>query len=482
MLLDEKDSPTMQLCHWIHNLKWEDIPDHVKTRAKYLILDGLACALVGAHLPWSEIAVGAVLNMEGPGSAPLLGWKDKTTGVLASALINSTFIQGFELDDYHQVAPLHSNSLYLPALVAAATQVKASTGAAVSGVDFMLAMITGYEIGPRIGIALNGGNILSRGWHSGPVFGTPATAGAVGKLLKLSSDQLESAFGIACTQACGLMSAQFEASAKRMQHGFAARNGLFSALMAQQGYQGIKQVFEREYGGFLPVYSLGSDVPPDASQLVNQLAEKWHTMVINVKIYPTMAGTHATIDCVYDLLARYGRDKLNVDMIKDIEIQLSSPAFHHGGWHATRPLTAIGAQMNCAFAAAAVFLDGDISLHQFIDDNINRDAIWELMAKTTATENQDFNALPKEDRLCTKVIVTLHDGTQVDSTTVRPRGVKEPISNDDIVGKFVHLTDGVISKEQQQHILDTVLRIDTLEDISAMLNTLNINAKDPLSS
>jgi 2-methylcitrate dehydratase PrpD len=35
-------------------------------------------------------------------------------------MLNSSFIQGFERDDCHPLAPLHSNSLVLPAMLAAA--------------------------------------------------------------------------------------------------------------------------------------------------------------------------------------------------------------------------------------------------------------------------------------------------------------------------------------------------------------------------
>jgi 2-methylcitrate dehydratase PrpD len=35
-------------------------------------------------------------------------------------MLNSSFIQGFKRDDYHPLAPLHSNSLVLPAMLAAA--------------------------------------------------------------------------------------------------------------------------------------------------------------------------------------------------------------------------------------------------------------------------------------------------------------------------------------------------------------------------
>src|SRR5208282_1260721 len=95
---------------------------------------------------------------------------------LSAALLNSTFIQGFELDDWHSEAPLHSNSIILPALFAAAehlnkSQPPSSSTSKIDGKAFLLAYLVGLEVGPRIGNALYGADMLTRGWHSGAVFG-----------------------------------------------------------------------------------------------------------------------------------------------------------------------------------------------------------------------------------------------------------------------------------------------------------------------
>ncbi len=50
------------------------IPEAIRTRAKYLLLDGVACALVGAHLPWSEKATSVMLDMEPAGDCAVFGW------------------------------------------------------------------------------------------------------------------------------------------------------------------------------------------------------------------------------------------------------------------------------------------------------------------------------------------------------------------------------------------------------------------------
>lgn len=67
---------TTHLCDWIHGLKLEDVPVHVQTRAKYLILDGLACALTGALVPWSVDAAKAVLEFEEPGKHVVIGYRE----------------------------------------------------------------------------------------------------------------------------------------------------------------------------------------------------------------------------------------------------------------------------------------------------------------------------------------------------------------------------------------------------------------------
>ena len=71
----ETEGPTGKLCTWIQALKLADIPADVQTRAKYLLLDGIACGLVGAHLPWSEKAANAIFEMESAGSATTIGWE-----------------------------------------------------------------------------------------------------------------------------------------------------------------------------------------------------------------------------------------------------------------------------------------------------------------------------------------------------------------------------------------------------------------------
>lgn len=71
----ELEGVTAELSAWIHSLNPSDIPPEVLTRVKYQILDGVACALVGARVPWSEKYVQATLEYEPPGKYSVIGYE-----------------------------------------------------------------------------------------------------------------------------------------------------------------------------------------------------------------------------------------------------------------------------------------------------------------------------------------------------------------------------------------------------------------------
>ncbi|HKI40358.1 MAG TPA: MmgE/PrpD family protein, partial [Mycobacterium sp.] len=362
--------PTGRLATWVAGLTLDEVPHTVVARAKHLLLDGVGCALVGAQLPWSRVATNAVLDLEGGGNSvgTVVIGTGHTTCAPAAAVLNGTFIQGFELDDFHPLAPLHSCSLLIPALLSTVSARPETT----TGADMLLAAIAGFEVGPRVGYTLHGTQMLDRGWHSGSVFGTHAAAMASGKLRGLPPAQLEDALGLAGTQSAGLMAAQYEAMSKRMHHGLAARNGFYAAGLAAAGYTGIKRVFEREYGGFLSVFGEGHE--PDASLLTGQLGQRWETTVIMVKSYAAMGGLHGAIDAAREL-----RGSIAPHDISAIDITVGETIYKHGWWPPERPLTPMGAQMNIGYTTAAALLDGNVLPEQFTAARLDSDDIWSLI-------------------------------------------------------------------------------------------------------
>ena len=462
----QESNLTSELAEWVAQTGLADVPQEVRHRAAHVLLDGIGCALVGAHLPWSELATAALCDLEGDGAAVLVGRGESTTPS-AAALLNSSYVQGFELDDYHPVAPIHGAAIALPAVLAAAAAVGPASGAEV-----LLAAIRAFEVGPRVGRALHGAQMLTRGWHSGPVYGGPAAAVAAGTLHGLDAGAFEDAIGLAATQACGLMAAQFGSMGKRMQHGFAARNGLLAATLAAGGYTGIKAVFDREYGGFLSTFGEAHD--PDVGQITAELGVRWETSLIAIKPYAAMAGLHAAIDA-----ARAMRSE-SAPALRDIagiEIFVSEPAFHHGGWRAERPLTSVGAQMNLAYAVAVTLLDGTALAAQFAPDRIDADDVWALIDVTSPRHEPKFDERA-EDGYNTRLEVTLGDGRTLTTLVEQPRGgLLAPLKNQEVVAKFHALADPLVGADHAARIERAVLGLESAETIEPLADLLGVPAR-----
>lgn len=158
---------TGRVCDFVAAIELDDVPQEVHKNAKHLILDGIACALVGAQLPWSRTATKGILEMEGSGNCTVIAWNQKLN-LMSAAILNSTFIQGFELDDVYAEALWHADSVALPSFFAAVQH--ASWGIQgpenSDGASILLFTIVGFEIGSRLGLALYGSVMLSRGWQS----------------------------------------------------------------------------------------------------------------------------------------------------------------------------------------------------------------------------------------------------------------------------------------------------------------------------
>ena len=336
--------------------QFDTLPDAVVDRTKYLVLDGLACGLVGAQLPWSRVAAEALIDLEGHGPATVWGWDQGTTPSTA-ALINGTFVQGFELDDYHEFGPLHSESIILPAAMATAQKI-----GGVSGTDLLVAAAMGFEFGPRLGIVMDGHDLIAQGWHCGVIYGSIAAALTTARLRGLDAEHTSSAMGLAATQASGLMAAQFEAMVKRMNHAFAGRAGVIAGALAERGFTGIKDSLERDYGGLVPTFTHKPNSELDYGPLTRDLGADWELMRILVKPYASGGTTHPGVDAMLHLRNDLG---VSADDIESIKIRLPIHSFRHYGWKISRPTTNIGAQMNLCFVCAITLLDGKASIGQF---------------------------------------------------------------------------------------------------------------------
>jgi len=463
----DPSGPTGALASWLSGATLDAVPDDVIERAKEIVLDGIGCGIVGAQLPWSRTAVEATCAFEGQGTSPIIGW-GRSLDAPAAALLNSTFIQGFELDDFHPLGPLHSASIVIPALMATSYLL-----GDVSGRDALRAAIVGFEVGPRVGMALHGAEMLSRGWHSGDVFGTHAAAATTGALLNLSAARFEDALGLAGTQSGGLMAAQYEAMSKRMHHGFATRAGLSAAFLAAHGYTGIKRVFEREYGGFLSVFGEGHD--PDATQIAGELGTRWETRRIALKPYAAMGALHGPLDAILDIRSRRALDPASIDKI---DIYMSHAAYHHGWWKPERPLTPIGAQMNVGYAIAVAVIDGAAMANQFAPSRIDADDVWSLLAHVEAHHDTQYD-VGRSMRGACRVEIKFTDGATDEAHVDQPRTTGKPLTRAEVIEKFDTLTVGLMEEGRRKAIKEKTLAMESLSNISELFDLLKDGTASP---
>src|SRR5690606_38208650 len=89
-----------------------------------------------------------------------------------------------------------------------------------------------------------------RGFQTTPVAGTLGAAAAAGRVLGLDPNDMESALGIAASSSSGIFAyLSGGGNIKKLHPAHAAREGVFAALLAQQGIvQGPRNVAETRAG------------------------------------------------------------------------------------------------------------------------------------------------------------------------------------------------------------------------------------------
>jgi aconitate decarboxylase len=448
---------------FVCGLSYERIPAEVRERIKLLILDSLGCAIYGANLEWCRVLRETVEGLDATRTTSVWGTSRRLSSPHA-ALVNGTQVQGFELDDVHRTAVLHVGAVTLPPLIAVA-----ESHAKLSGRDLLTAAVAGYEIGPRVGLCM-GQEHIGQGWHSGATVGVfSAVAGAV-RALGLSADAAVHALGIAGTQSCGLMAAQYGAMVKRMHAGRAAQSGLYAALLAQRGFTGIADVFEARYGGFCTTFSRSQD-RFDLAQLSAGLGERFETMRISLKFYSCVGSNHTTLDAIRDIRKRR---PFALDEVDAIVVHASQVTLDHAGWP-YKPEGLTAAQLNLPFCVATLLIEGDVFVDEFTPDCVDDPARIALARKVTVMHDPAITALGAAHRHKVRVEVHFRDGSVEIETRAAPRGSEQSFASaDDIVAKFRKLTQGVMTEAQRDALADAVLGLDKLADSRTLIELLQL--------
>jgi len=305
--MEQSMNTTVRLAIFAVRTKTPAIPPEVATRALALFSDLVGSAVRAAQDSDSTPSVLAMLSamgMDGPGPCTVFGL-NRRYGPAAAALLNGTLGHSLDFDDTHADSSLHPSAPVVPAALAAAEL----TGA--SGADLLAAVVIGFETCCRLGMALDPTAHYARGFHPTATAGTFGAAAAAGRLMGLDQAGMESAFGVAASQASG--SLQFLVNGawnKRYQVGEAAMKGLIAASLAREGFRGAADAIDGKHG-FLTGYSDNAD----ADRAIAGLGTVWETMRIGVKPYPACRYTHAAVDGLLQLRAEHGWNAKDIETV-----------------------------------------------------------------------------------------------------------------------------------------------------------------------
>src|SRR5713101_5011510 len=448
---------TRKLAEFVSQLRYEQIPADVRERIKLLILDALGCGIYGARLQWCRILQDTFGDLDQTRTTSIWGTA-QTLSSTNAALINGTQVQGFELDDVHRDGVLHCGAVVLPALIAIA-----ESHAPMSGRDFLTAAIAGYEIGPRVGRCM-GQEHIGQGWHSGATVGVFSSAAAAAAALRLSKEQTVHALGIAGTQSAGLMAAQYGSMVLRMHTGRSAQSGLYGGLLAANGFTGIVNVFESDYGGFCTTFSRSHD-RFNLAELTSGLGTRFETMQVSLKFYSCVSSNHTTLDAIRAIRAKRS---FSVEEVDHIVVHGSQVTVDHVGWK-YRPEGISAAQLNLPFCVATLLIEGHVFVDQFNAVKIADPVRIALADKVKVVADPDITARGSEFRQMVRVEVFLKDGTELTETVETPRGSERSFaSKADVVEKFENLAGHVMPAGQVAAIREAILNLETLPDSSKL--------------
>src|SRR5258705_10888193 len=139
--------PTKALAAFAADLDPTSLPDDVRRKLGWLLLDYLRVCSIGARLPWSDWARGYVGLVGKAGASHVLFAPDRLNPQHAT-FVNVAFGSSFDADDTHVGAMLHPGVAAWSAALACAQE----TGAC--GRDVVAAALAGYESAIRVGLSV----------------------------------------------------------------------------------------------------------------------------------------------------------------------------------------------------------------------------------------------------------------------------------------------------------------------------------------
>ena len=439
------------------SLKYTDLPKGTVQAVKERLLDSMGCALGGYLLEAGKAARKMCPISNDTFSARIIGSLQRSTPEMA-AFANATMVRDLDHSDvYH---PSITSGCHPSNCISAPLAVAEAIGA--SGKDLITAIALGYEM--YVPFVENKAKIKNQFEFDG-LMASLGSAMAVGKLLGLNEEQLSVTASLALIANVGLGMRRVGKGSmhKEVYAGMAARQGIFSALMAQADMTAPEESIESNQGGLRHV------VMTDGIFALERLARSKQQFMIErsvIKAFPIGGGVHMSAYTALDL-----RKKVRADEIASIEIQTESYGKSTSAlpqhWH---PTTRETADHSIPVAVAVMLVDGFMDAESWRKERFKAPEVLDLIRKIRVVENPEFSRqYPAKKNMIMEA--KTHSGE-----IRRVHKIKTPADDktsvDFIISKFMRYADSVLSPPQAKATLDAVWKLDKLERAGAVLDNL----------
>ncbi|WP_327053602.1 MmgE/PrpD family protein [Halomicrococcus gelatinilyticus] len=331
-----------------------------------------------------------------------------------------------------------------------------------SGADLLAAVGVAYEVQGEL--AWNA-PVRDRGFDHVTHTVISAATGA-SKLLGLDHEQVRSAVGIAGTAHNALRVTRTEGISewKGIASANAARNGVYSAMLANNGMEGPVNLFEGGKGWNQVV--AGTDFDVDLTP-----AERVHDVMTKKYVAETYA--QSAVEGIIDLAER---EDLDPDDVERIHLDTFAGAkLIIGGGEGSRygVETKAQADHSLPYMLAAALIDREMTNAQYDPERIQRDDVQQLLQTVEVEEDPDLTDRFENGEMPADLTVDMADGTT--HTVAKDAFEGHPtqsMSWDQVQAKFDRMAGDRYDEAHRERIVETVLQLED-HDVADLVELLD---------
>ena len=446
-----KKSEIRKLAEWICGVTWESLPQAVRQTSKLRVLDLISAGLGAVNDPLMDQVIASYTGRYSAGPSSVWGREEKFP-VEVAAKINAMLAHTLELDDVHPASKTHGSASIIPAAWALAEAM------GKSGEDFLTAVICGYEVTARIGMALGVTAHRKKGWHATATCGIFGCAAAGAKLLGLDEEHTIWALGMAGTQSSGLWAFLGDgASCKALHPGHCAACGLDAAFLAAAGMTGPEHILDAQDGGLLKAMSDEYDL----SKAGAGLGEVWEILKMDVKPYPCCRSVHCIIDAVLKMRDDMTAVGLSAADLKEMRVDTYQVGYQQCAVSegCLNPQSPLDAKFSAPYGAAAALLFGKVTRSEFEPQTVADPRMKELTAKIRVRPDGEMSSRYPAHWGC-RVEAEFTNGTRLQEMVDDPSGsFQNPLSLRQLQDKAESLI-GAAFPGREKEMAETLQQIE----------------------